>query len=340
MNGSVRGPDSPAVFPFFVGCGRSGTTLLRAMIDSHPMFAVPAETQFILTLAERRRRYEIANGFAIDPFLHDVFHHTDLSATWGIGIESLRDELRRRPPKDYPDAVRALFGVYAGLRGKPLYANKTPIHVLRMPALLELFPDARFIHVIRDGRNVALSFLDSAFGPESVVGCALRWRRYVSRGITSGPRLGEGRYLEIRYEDLVRDPASTARSVCGFIGVPFDDHMLKYFDRADEILGHIDHPESHSRLRLPPTPGLRDWRTEMSTDDVARFDAIAGPLLSRLGYERRSQGTGVALRFAAYRDAATEEFRRVSGALGRRLPARMHPGNEGHGTPEAPLRHR
>ena len=253
MKGSLNSTDTRAVFPFFVGCGRSGTTLLRAMIDSHPLFAVPAETQFILTLAGRRRRYETGEGFAIDAFLEDVFRHTDLSATWGISIDTFRDELRRRAPKDYAAAVRALFGVYAELRGKPLYANKTPIHVLRMPALLELFPDARFIHVIRDGRNVGLSFLDSAFGPESIVGCALRWRRYVSRGITSGPRLGDGRYLEIRYEDLVRDPATTARTVCGFIDVPFDDRMLKYFDRADEILGHIDYPESHSRLRLPST---------------------------------------------------------------------------------------
>jgi len=340
MSPSIDGTGARAVFPFFVGCGRSGTTLLRAMIDSHPLFAVPAETQFILTLAEQRRRYEAANGFAIDTFLRDVFRHTDLSATWGIDIDTFAHELRRRPPKDYPDAVRSLFGVYAQLREKPLYANKTPIHVLRMPALLELFPDARFIHVIRDGRNVALSFLDSAFGPESIVGCALRWRRYVSRGITSGPRLGSGRYLEIRYEDLVREPATTARTVCRFIDVPFDDHMLRYFDRADEILGQIDHPESHSRLRLPPTQGLRDWRTEMSPDDAERFEAIAGSLLSRLGYERRSQRTGVALRFGAYRDAATEEFRRVSGALGRRLPARMHSRNEAHGTSEAPLRHR
>ena len=311
-------PTTQRVFPFFVGCGRSGTTLLRAMFDSHPEMSIPPETQFILSMAIRRRRYERQDGIDIDPFLADVYRYTDLGERWRLGSEEVRDAWSSEPPRDYPDAIRALFTLQAHRGGKKRYGNKTPIHVLSLPPLSRLFPEARFVHVLRDGRDVALSYLESDFGPDTVEGAALRWRHWTGRGVAAGRRLGPERYREVRYEELVDEPERVARSICEFVMLDFDDAMLRYADRAEEILSGVTFPHSHQGLRLRPTKGLRDWRSQMSAGDAVRFEALAGDLLSRLGYERRAETFPRGMRLAALWRRSVSDVKQAAGATRRR----------------------
>lgn len=307
------------VFPFFVGCGRSGTTLLRAIFDSHPAMSMPAETQFILSMGMRRRRYEGPDGIDIDRFLTDVYRFTDLHERWGLPREDVRSAWSPERPRNYPDAIRALFALQAGRSGKSRYGNKTPIHVLSLPQLARLFPEARFVHVLRDGRDVALSYLASDFGPDTVEGAALRWRHWTGRGVVAGRRLGPERYREITYEALVEDPERVAREVCEFVRLDFDGAMLRYADRADEILAGVTYPHHHQSLRLRPTKGLRDWRSQMSPDDVVRFEALAGGLLSELGYERRARTVGMGRRARALWLRSASDFRQAVGGVRRTL---------------------
>lgn len=290
----------PPVFPFFVGCGRSGTTMLRAMFDSHPDLAVPDEVSFVIRLA--RPHYALRYGW---PRRFDAARGADLIVAnaswrrWGIPPDEGRAALVDPPPVSFAAMVRRAYAVWAARAGKPRYADKTPMHVLHLPRLARLFPEARFVHLVRDGRDVALSYQGVAWGPSSVEDAALLWRRRVGHGRRAGRRLGPGRYREVSYEDLVAEPERVARELCAFLALAWDDAMLRYPARAGEVIAATRFPEAHDRVRLPPTPGLRDWRTQMPPADVARFEAIAGRELRAHGYETAAPPPPVSARARA-----------------------------------------
>jgi hypothetical protein len=268
-------------FAFIVGRGRSGTTLVRAQLDSHPEMAVVHETQFLVGLARSRRRYETPEGFATERFLTELsrdpsFFRLDMSR------EDVAEALSvGGGTASVADALRAIYGTYASRRGKKRYGDKTPGHVMHITMLASLLPEARFLHVIRDGRDSTLSYLDASFGPTSVAEAAVYWRRFVTNGRRAGRAIGTRRYREVRYESLVAEPEAELRKICSFLDLPYDDAMLRYPERAAELVGKI-----HHNLVRPPTQGMRDWRRDMSRDDVVLFESLAGGLLTELGYER------------------------------------------------------
>jgi len=181
-------------------------------------------------------------------------------------VRSLRRALRREP-------WFALWEIAA-----PRYADKTPHYVSHLSLLAARFPEARFVHVVRDGRDVALSLLEVPWGPDTIKEAALHWRRRVLEGRAAG--LPGNRYREVRYEALVADPERELRALTAWLELDYDASMLAYPDRALTV----PHPEHHRRLGLAPTPGLRDWRRDIDSDDAARFEAVAGDALAELGY--------------------------------------------------------
>lgn len=273
------------VFPFLVGCPRSGTTLLRAMVDAHPDVAIPGESHFIPTLARRRASYETRRGFDLDKFLRDILADERL-ARWHIPEVSIGTALADAGPGSLPDAIRALFATYAAGRRKPLYADKTPGYVRALPRLARLFPEARFVHIVRDGRDVALSLREMEWASPDLATLARVWRINVEYGRRAGERLGPERYLEVRYEELVDRPETTLRTVCAFLGLPFAPTMLRYHVDAERLTPSFRDPLPHAHVRLPPTKGLRHWATQMSREEVALFETIAGTALEQAGYDR------------------------------------------------------
>jgi hypothetical protein len=305
-------------FPFVVGCGRSGTTLMRALLDAHPQIAVPFESYFPVWFARDRSRYERAGAFAVDAFLDDLLRHESFGR-WGLDAGDVRAFITDAAPADYPDAVRAAFACYAAKHHKPRYADKTPVFVVHMPQLASLFPEAVFIHLVRDGRAVVLSRAEAAWGSDRIEFETLTWRSQVEQGREDGRRLGPSRYREVRYEDLLDDPERVARELCEFIAVEFDPEMLRYHERADSILADQPFPEEHSNLARPPTKGLRDWRSELDPSDLALFEYMAGDTLATFGYERVSNGVTNSVRARALkaraRYAATMGYRSARRAL-------------------------
>jgi hypothetical protein len=272
-----------APFPFVVGCPRSGTTLLRAMLDSHPQLAVPGESYFIVELAPKFAPKPLRR-FNLDKFADAITSH-ERFVHWELPASDVRAALEREKPRDYASAMRVLYATYAAAHGKARYGDKTPNYVLDLPLLGKLFPEGRFLHVIRDGRDVALSVTSiEGWGPKKVEGAARYWVRHVEAGREAGRALGPQRYAEVGYDDLVDEPEGALRRICAFFALDFDPVMLDYPGRFDELVSSNMQPEIHERLRRPPTKGLRSWRTEMAPDDVAAFEAIAGPTLEAVGY--------------------------------------------------------
>jgi len=309
-----------------LGVRRSGTTLLRVMLDRHSQLAIPDESYFVPQLAERHRSPVDAARF-----LDDLRRLPTLPA-WDLSAEAVRPRLR--DGMALGEAIAAVYEAYAALHGKPRWGDKTPMYMQYLGLLRRLFPTARFVHLIRDGRDVATSFLSMPEGivtrtwahPRSAAGFACQWRTEVEDARRLGERVGPGRYLEIRYEALVAEPEETLGLVCGFAGLEREASMLGY--ERDPSVSEMPHQRS---LRRPPTPGLRDWRSQMSADDVAAFEGVAGDLLAGLGYERaeatRPAGPTAAgrARLADYRLRAGAW--RATGRAVRRTPVwrRRHP---------------
>ena len=293
---------SPNPYVFVVGCNRSGTTLLQRMLDSHPDLAVVHEASFIPS-AHRALREPGSGGSsaeAADWLLgYRKFHVLGLS-------EATVSEVADRTAT-FVEFVSELFTEVGRSKGKPFVGEKCPGYVMHLSLLGELFPWTRFVHVVRDGRDVALSALEwEGHGPsmryalwedEPVAVCALWWRRRVSAGRAAGRMLGPGRFREVRYEALVQRPEEAVRDLAGFLELPFDQRMLRFHEgrtRADPGL-------SAKAAWLPPTPGLRDWRSQMAGRDVELFEALAGRLLSDMGYERASPDISSAIASLAQR---------------------------------------
>jgi len=263
---------------FVVGAGRSGTTLLRLMLDAHPSFALPPESHFVVALASPRLRLENRPDVALERVLeHPRF------VRWDLDADRVRAAVAERRPAALPDLLRIVFETYADAHGKPRWGDKTPGYVAHLPLVAKYFPDARFVHIIRDGRAVAASVASKPSGPPNAVSAAYWWRALVRHGRRDGRALGR-RYLEVRYEELVSDPTAVLTRVCQHLGTDYDPAMLEYWRTAASRLppGLTTSGQKHARTLLPPAPGPDRFMALGATERRA-VEHACRPLLEDLG---------------------------------------------------------
>jgi hypothetical protein len=271
--------DSPV---FIVGCGRSGTTLLRLMLNRSSQIAIPGETWFFKKLLrlwywnrffgkekQRQRIASLISGYDTFPML-------------GITRADLDEALSQIDPSD-PAQVVAVANIAFALReNKPRWGDKTPGYICQLGMLRRLWPRASILHIVRDGRDVALSFMKAPFGPSTPVEAAHYWRRQVLCGLDYGRRLYGDNYMEIRYENLVLHPREELARVCDRIGLSLVDDMLVANEGEQRYL-----QEQHwlnNAAREIRTDRIEVWRSKMSPEDQKIFWTIAGDVLERLGY--------------------------------------------------------
>jgi hypothetical protein len=238
------------------------------MFSAHPDVFIPDESQFLLQICKNRVKYESAGGLDRESFLSDLCQNPKFH-WWGPTCEEARDIVSRRSPTSLSDALRELFLYVAQREGKSRYGDKTPQVVGMLPTFADLFPEGRFIHLIRDGRDVALSHLSLESGIDRIGEVAIVWKRQVERGRHDGEQLGPDRYKEVLYEDLVKDAEGILRSLCTFVELEFDRGMLRYYEHPSKAL---DLTPQHASARMPPTARIRDWRHQMSRKDIEVFE--------------------------------------------------------------------
>src|SRR5439155_5652095 len=246
---------------------------------------VSHESEWMVPMGRRRDAYERTGRFDAGRFVADLLAHS-WAGRVGLSEGEIRGAVAAADPATFAEAVRSVFDAYASKHGKPRAGDKTPSYVIHIDLLAGVLPEGRFVHIVRDGRDVAMSYMDVPFGPKDMHEAAVFWRRRVRAGRASGNRLGPGRYLELRYEDLVDHPEDCLGRVCALLDLAFDPVMLRYHERAEELVSAARHPGHHGHLFHAPEKGVRDWRTAMSRDDLALFESIAGPVLTQFGYER------------------------------------------------------
>ena len=277
-------------FVFVVGCPRSGTTLLQRMLDAHPEMTIANDTHFITRAAKRALRKN-PNPELTAELLKQVESYRRF---YRMGLESRDVHEASQHCSTYSEFVSSLYNRRAELKGKTISGEKTPDYCRQMPVLSGLFPRAKFIHIIRDGRDTTLSTLDwatetkgpgrwSLWATDPVGTCALWWKWQAGSGHFEGQRLGKALYHELKYEDLVADPTGELKQISEFLQILFSEKMARFYEgktRTQEGL-------SAKSAWIPPTSGLRNWKAQMSDEDVAVFDGIAGDFLDKISYERR-----------------------------------------------------
>jgi len=297
---SARGPERlPA--PFVVGVNRSGTTLLRVMLDAPPELTFPPETHFVPELIEATEGRDATP----EALLATITKQREWG-DFGLTEEELLERFRAIRPLNAGDALRAFYSAYAERVGKPRWGEKTPIYVKSMRKIERALPEARFVHVIRDGRDVALSIRDRAVKEHPIDRIAERWVRRITRAREQAKRLEH--YEEIRYESLILDTRPTLERVCEFFELGWDDALLDYHQRSADRLAEMERelPDdgkrttlsverrmaTHARTTEKPDPRrVSRWREGMDRGDRELFESIAGPLLVELGY-RVGDGPG------------------------------------------------
>jgi hypothetical protein len=272
--------DDSTLRPFFiVGHPRSGTTLLRFMLSSHPRLYVPDETGFLpflatdpqvdldrTAVASLLRRIGKLNRFWDGLVNDEAAFYAGLSRP---ALPIILDALYRRqiPP------------------GTARWGDKSPLYVQYIPQIKAIFPRAQFIHVIRDGRDAALS-ARAKWGrskPYMDISYLLHnWVRNVQSGQSAGDQLGPDRYYEVRYETLINNPEGTLQALCVFLGETYDPAMLDYRQEAQRAGGGIDaHVEPQAVLQ---SSSICRWQREMTRFERRLSQSVAGPLLAELGY--------------------------------------------------------
>lgn len=272
--------------PFFVvGSPRSGTTLLRFMLSSHPRLYIPEETGFIPFLRQPPQA-ELSRK-QVGRMLTRI---GQLNRHWRNLIEDPRSFYDSLPDHRAGTVLDALFRARMKKQGGERWGDKTPGYVRYIPALRAVFPDAQIIHLIRDGRDATLSalekwgrtrwYMDSYYLMAS-------WRRNVRAARGAGRALGQGDYCELRYEELVVDPERLMRRICRFLDETFSERMLNHGKHAPGDSGS----EVAADVRGPVTEASTGrWRTEMSGFQLKLADAVAGRELVECGYELSDAG--------------------------------------------------
>jgi hypothetical protein len=270
---------------FIVGVHRSGTTLLRYMLNSSPHIFIPPESDFIPRFFGRHPTDELSQK-RIASLLNIIFARYRLVKEWQDKpprVETFLQRMEGRTPAAFLDT---LYRSYAAQYGAVRWGDKTPIYTSYLDLIHQIFPRAQFVHIIRDGRDVALSMLDKWGKREihvDIYFAARNWVRRIRQAQTSGARLSSDSYYELRYEALVEDPEAELRPLCEFLGEPFFPVMAK-----PHLLGRANLQEGdfHAPLRQPPSTGrIGRWKQEMSWADRRLFQDVAGELLAELGYE-------------------------------------------------------
>lgn len=277
------------IAPFFiVGCARSGTTLLRTMLNQHSQLAIPLESLFMIDYLRTRKK--------VDPLkLKRLLLREYELKEWGIVFDE-RDFEGCVSARDFIDRVHEL---YARHLGKVIWGQKTPRFIRYGDLLKQHYPAARFIHVIRDPRAVASSLIRSNVHYSNAYYAARRWLRDVKAGLELQEKYPAD-VLNVRYEDLVSDPETWLRQICAFLQVDFEPGLLAYHRQGTAEYGKY-YEQIHAKLNEPPDPSrIEAWRKHLSPRQMALVESICGDTMQTFGYAKEYGGYAIANRYILY----------------------------------------
>lgn len=284
--------------PFFIiGNPRSGTTLLRLMLASHPHLLVAPECGFALWLAKTYGELDIHDPEVVRRYAEDV-HASKKFETWGVELDELAAYLQTARAESYADLVSSVYACYGERINKEYirWGDKNNYYLNHIGELRNLYPSAQFIHIVRDGRDVACSYLElsqknlnSKYAPNlpaDIGEIAEEWRSNIETIRAGLSLLNKNQYTEIRFSDLVGRPAAVLRELCSFLHTEFSSSMLEYYHKnKTERLEPSETMGWKQKTLMPPQEDrINRYKQDLAAKETQVFECIAGEQLSHYGF--------------------------------------------------------
>jgi GT2 family glycosyltransferase len=289
---SASAPGAPFRPIFVVGHPRSGTTLLAVLLGRHSTLAMTPETHFFRLLGRRRSGERVSH----DELLRR-FHANRLPAELRLDAPALAARFKAGPA-DHACLLRAVLEQYASDHGKPRAGEKTPMHLENVETILQWYPDARIVGIVRDGRDVVLSLMSMPWADERrlrVLGW--RWMRLLRLAENWKARFPQ-QFMLIGYEDLLRAPRQTLCQVDAFAGLAFEEQQLTSATATDVVDPRAEPWKAQAVEEIDPTRSA-GWKQKATPEQIRILNSLLAPALVRRGYAdtacRRRLGDYLAL---------------------------------------------
>jgi hypothetical protein len=274
---------------FIVGANRSGTTLLRLLLNAHSSIAIPDEINYFYGFTGTEVCYEKWPASQLSPTDYESFVDRFLEANRPkvreLDLEAVRSEILAGP-HDLRRPYQVLLERWAAHYGKARWGEKTPGNIYHSNILIDMFPDARFIHVVRDPRGGVASMQRVSFFSNDVAFNALNRHKIMTHGRDWLARaVPAAQRMEVRYEDLVTDPQHTLGRICDFVGVSYEPEMLRFHQHADRFM--LDEAAStyNTTATRPIAPEqAQKWRSQLTDEDIAIIERVCADEMAEFGY--------------------------------------------------------
>jgi len=287
--------------PFFILANpRSGSSLLRIVCDCNEYLTVPPESGFLLWWGKKYKdisEAELSQSKILNELVDDILSSKKFE-TWQIEKEELLNFLRLHHPKSYADAGSLVYYFQAKKRGKSpkIWGDKNNYYIHHLQEIIELYPKAKFIHLVRDGRDVACSYRNlpsiaskSDYFPNLTVDLVEIAREWATNNLRIDAFLkqkAQGNFLVLAYEDVVLSLEETSRKISDFLGVPFDKNMLEYdvLNRKNNLEPSQTLDWKMNTLKKPDKSRINQYMDQFTKEQIELFTKEAGTVLKKYGY--------------------------------------------------------
>jgi len=281
---------------FILGNPRSGTSLLRLMISAHSQIAIPPESGFLVWWHKKYKNWskaDSANSTRIDEYLSDLKTSKKIE-TWNLDYSLLKKLIETELPHNYAELSSLVYYSYALNRNKhiSIWGDKNNYYIAHLEELAEIYPNAYFIHIIRDGRDVACSYLNIASLdssspykpklPDQIIHIAKEWSDNNLKIAGFLNQFNSGKRLSVKYEDLIENPEHSLASVCKFLALPYETEMMNFHETEKEPAEFIDWKK---KTMEKPDPNNKNMYLKfLSPEDITLFNENATEVLNLYGY--------------------------------------------------------
>jgi hypothetical protein len=281
-------------FFFVLGNPRSGTTLLRLMLNNHPLITIPPESGFMLWLANSYANEDFHNTDIVDRLLRDIGQARKFE-TWNLDMVQLHEFIIQNSPSTYQEAALLVYRFYAHSVNKEpkLLGDKNNFYIEYLLSIKELFPNAKLIFIVRDGRDVACSYkelaakkIDSIYAPKLPFEIEKIAREWSSNNLMLIHKMSDVSAL-VKYEELISKPEKELMRLCDFLRLSYEPQMLEYHTRnaieQQEPLEFLQWKEK--TLKAPDASNAGKYKHLLTPQEIERFNRIAGDVLTHFDYE-------------------------------------------------------
>lgn len=282
---------------FIIGNPRSGTTLLRLMLTNHKNIVIPPECGFAIWFYQKYKP-ETFSKPVIKSFVEDLSTARKIE-TWNLDYSGLLHYIFSVQPVSYSEVVGAVYEFYGHTIEKKFlrWGDKNNYYLNHIDTLKKIFPSARFLHIVRDGRDVACSYrklhvsnMVSKYAPHlpfDVKDIAFEWSENIRKIRRSFDKMNWDNVHELRYEDLVSSPKEELKKICVFLEEPYDLNMERYYVR-----NKLEHQEPVEFLQWkaktieePTTSEIGKFKNELTYDEIKEFEIVSAPILKVYNYD-------------------------------------------------------